>query len=37
MPLAFHLDPTVPADAAGPYVAIAGNLLIEVDDISFIP
>ena len=37
VPLAFHLDPTVPADAAGPYVAIAGNLLIEVDDISFIP
>lgn len=37
VPLAFHLDPTVPADAAGPYVAIAGNLLINVDDISFIP
>jgi len=37
VPLAFHLDPTVPADAAGPYVAIAGDLLIEVDDISFIP
>ncbi len=37
VPLAFHLDPTVPADAAGPYVAIAGDLLIDVDDISFIP
>jgi hypothetical protein len=36
VPLAFHLDPTVPADAAGPYIAIAGNLLINVDDISFI-
>ena len=37
VPLAFHLDPTVPADAAGPYVAIAGDLLIDVDYISFIP
>ena len=36
VPLAFHLDPTVPADAAGPYIAIPGNLLINVDDISFI-
>lgn len=36
VPLQDHLDPTVPADAAGPYVAIPGNLLIDIDDVSFI-
>jgi len=36
VPLQYHLDPSVPADAAGPYIAIPGNLLINIDDITFI-
>jgi hypothetical protein len=36
VPLQYHLDPSVPADAAGPYIAIPGTLLINIDDISFI-
>ena len=36
VPLQYHLDPTVPADAAGPYVPIPGDLLINIDDVSFI-
>ena len=35
--LQFQLDPTVPADAAGPYVAVPGDLAINIDEISFIP
>ena len=33
--LLFQLDPTVPA--AGPYVAVAGDLVINIDDIAFLP
>jgi hypothetical protein len=36
VPLQYHLDPTVPADAAGPYIPIPGDLLINIDDVSFI-
>jgi hypothetical protein len=36
VPLPFILDPTVPADAAGPYVPVPGDLRINIDDISFI-
>ncbi len=36
VPLQYHLDPSVPADAAGPYIPIPGDLLINIDDISFI-
>jgi hypothetical protein len=35
--LLFQLDPTVPADAAGPYVAVPGDLVINIDDIAFLP
>lgn len=37
VPLQFQLDPAVPADAAGPYIAVPGDLVITIDDISFIP
>ena len=37
VPLQFHLDPSVPADAAGPYIAIPGDLTINIDDIAFVP
>jgi len=37
VPLKFQLDPTVPADAAGPYIAVMGDLVINIDDVSFIP
>ena len=37
VPLQFQLDPTVPADAAGPYIAVPGDLVINIDDIAFIP
>jgi len=37
VPLQFQLDPTVPADAAGPYIAVPGDLVINIDDVAFIP
>jgi hypothetical protein len=37
VPLKFQLDPTVSADAAGPYIAVMGDLVINIDDVSFIP
>jgi hypothetical protein len=37
VPLKFQLDPTVPADAAGPWIAVPGDLSINLDDIAFIP
>ncbi len=37
VPLQFQLDPTVPADAAGPWIAVPGDLVINLDDVSFIP
>ena len=36
VPLQFHLDPSVSADAAGPYIPIPGAMTINIDDISFI-
>jgi hypothetical protein len=36
VPLQFHLDPSVSADAAGPYIPIPGTMTINIDDISFI-
>jgi hypothetical protein len=36
VPLQFHLDPSVSADAAGPYIPIPGAVSINIDDISFI-
>jgi hypothetical protein len=36
VPLQFHLDPSVSADAAGPYIPIPGAVTINIDDISFI-
>lgn len=37
VPLQFMLDPSAGGDASGPYVAVAGDLLINIDDVSFIP
>jgi hypothetical protein len=37
VPLMFQLDPSAGGDAAGPYVAVAGDLLINIDDVAFIP
>src|SRR5262249_15002550 len=34
--LAFQLDPSAPAGADGPYVAVAGDLTINIDDVQFI-
>jgi hypothetical protein len=36
VPLQFHLDPTVSADAAGPYIPIPATMTINIDDITFI-
>ncbi len=37
VPLSFHLDPAVAADAAGPYIGVPADLVIDIDDVSFIP
>ena len=37
VPLMFALDPSSGGDAAGPYTAVAGDLVINIDDVSFIP
>jgi hypothetical protein len=37
VPLKFQLDPSAMGDAAGPYTAVPGNLVINIDDIAFIP
>jgi hypothetical protein len=37
VPLMFQLDPSANGDAAGPYVAVMGDLLINIDDVAFIP
>jgi hypothetical protein len=37
VPLMFALDPSAAADANGPYTALAGDLVIKIDDVSFIP
>jgi len=37
VPLSFTLDPSAMGDAAGPYVAVAGDLVINIDDVAFIP
>jgi hypothetical protein len=37
VPLMFQLDPSAAGDAAGPYVAVVGDLLINIDDVAFIP
>ena len=34
--LQFHLDPSVPADAAGPYIGIPAPVRIDIDDVTFI-
>jgi hypothetical protein len=34
--LQFHLDPSVAADAAGPYIGIPAAVRIDIDDVSFI-
>ena len=36
VPLMFMLDPSAGGDAAGPYVAVMGDLLINIDDVAFI-
>lgn len=36
VPLMFTLDPSANGDAAGPYVAVVGDLLINIDDVAFI-
>jgi hypothetical protein len=37
VPLMFTLSPAAGGDAAGPYVAVTGDLLINIDDVQFIP
>ena len=37
VPLQFQLDVSAAGDANGPYVAVPGDLVINVDDVSFIP
>jgi hypothetical protein len=37
VPLMFQLAPSAGGDAAGPYVALVGDLLINIDDVAFIP
>ena len=37
VPLKFQLDPSVAADAAGPYIAVPGDVVINFDDFAFIP
>jgi hypothetical protein len=37
VPLQFTLSPSAMGDAAGPYMAVPGDLVINIDDVSFIP
>jgi hypothetical protein len=37
VPLQFQLDPSAMGDAAGPYDPVPGDLVINIDDIQFIP
>jgi hypothetical protein len=37
VPLMFTLDPSAGGDAAGPYVGVPGDLVINIDDVAFIP